>query len=309
MLGFDGFNPAHIAGYAAVWFGLFTLGVILAIVGRRQARAHSLPLYAPADLDTYGLAVLAGGANRLRDAALAALTVRGDLPFLPRPSVPPPLSLPSRPRASLAPIVGLPATSPASLLAAVRPEGPHPVEAAMLEAVKEAGTEWPAAATVAADRLADGYVPELRRLDLLPRGGLWAVGVAVSCGVLLVAWSIIGIVAAGLTEGPNGDPKNPDRPVGLIVACALGIWASLVLAISAASGLERNRRGDHVLDAACERNSDLIPCGKPWWAVSPAELALSVALFGLKGWAALPPLSTLHTALEPPPPEPSNSSP
>src|SRR4051812_44411314 len=113
MLGFDGYDPWHVAGYFAAWLGLFALAVVLAVAGRRVAGRHALPLDAPADLDSYGLAVLAGGAERLRDAALAALAWRGELSA--SPTVPTTYREPAGPPARpprLPPAVGPRATGP-----------------------------------------------------------------------------------------------------------------------------------------------------------------------------------------------------
>jgi uncharacterized protein (TIGR04222 family) len=130
------------------------------------------------------------------------------------------------------------------------------------------------------------------------------LGAALVCAVLLVVWSILGVIA--VSRMVRGDPDAPERPTGLIVACALSIPVSFYFWAAVGQPLERNRRGDHVLDEARARYSDLIPSGRPWQALWPEELALSVALFGLKGWAALPPLSQLHAALQPPQAEPSS---
>jgi uncharacterized protein (TIGR04222 family) len=306
VLAFDGNDPAHLAAYAGGWLSLSALRLTFAAVRRRLARGHRLPLSAPADLDPYGLAVLAGGADRLRDAALAALAVRGDLPLVgPKPLDYLPVA---PPRARLSAPVGLPTVAPTNVVAE-RPAGggPAQVEAAMLQAVDAGGVQkWVASAAEAARRLADGYGPELQRLDLLPRpAGNWAEVAGVVCGVLLVAYDILGIIAAA--ESPHPDPKALEPSVVMFFACGLALVVALGLVVGPLHLPDRNRRGERVLAEAQENYADLIPRGRPWQRLSSDELALSVALFGLKGWATLPPLSQLYEALyPPPPPEPSS---
>jgi hypothetical protein len=222
--------------------------------------------------------------------------------YLPAPA------LPTR-RARLPVTVGLPTVTPTGVVAERPPadEPPH-VEAAMLEAVN-AGEQkkWLLSAGEAAKRVAEGYKPELERLDLVPGNrGDWAKAAGLSCAALLLAYSICGIIAAAKTPEVNPNVKEP--PVAMILGCVGGMFASMLVGTGAGQALPRNRRGDRILAEARERNGDLIPCGRPWQRLSPAELALSVSLFGLKGWATRPPLMQLYDALNPPPP-PSNDTP
>jgi uncharacterized protein (TIGR04222 family) len=262
MAGFDPFHPIHLAALVAVWLALFVAAVVLGLSGRRRARDHRLPMDAPADLDVYGLACLAGGAGRLRDTALARLLARG--------------------------VLRLERRGREAVLDGDLPADAHPVEAAVYEAIRAQPRRWLQTCHEASVRLAVTYRQELLRQDLLvdparsrallPALALWS---------LALTLSVLTIVA--VARHPLARPGQPGRPgltEGLFVAFGLG-FAACCLGLSLTMGpLYRNRRGDHVLAEAVRSH--------------PARPGLDVALFGLHGRDGDPALEELYAVLYPP---------
>ncbi len=161
MIGFDPHNPTHLA---AAWGAALLLWSTAARLGVRFATC--LPPAAPTDLDTYGLACLAGGQMRLKEAALAALTARaarGSDTFTGRSDV------------------------------------VHPVEAALDEAATREA-EWGAARA-----RADGYREELVRLGLLhDPSRLWALAPAVVLTAAMMAGCMVMLARLNPPGGSRG---------------------------------------------------------------------------------------------------------
>jgi uncharacterized protein (TIGR04222 family) len=281
MAGFDAFNPWHLTALAGGWLALTIVAAALGWSGRRRARGGRLPPDAPADLDAYGLACLAGWTGRLREAGLAALVARGAL----------------RPR-------------PAGAGATLGPELPpdaHPVEEALFEAMSRRPRDWLRASYEAAVLLGKGCREDLRRQDLLadPARGLGLLPAAMAW-LLALAVSVLAIVA--VARHPLARPGNTDptgRTQGLVIAFGLGFAACGAGLTITMGPLYRNRRGDHVLAEALRSHVRLDPAAGPWSALTPADLAMAVGLFGLpRGIGG--PLGDLWMALHPPSPPSGN---
>jgi uncharacterized protein (TIGR04222 family) len=269
-------HPAlQLGGLTAAWLTLVVAAVVLAVRGRRKLLANRLPLDAPADLDTYGLACLAGGAGRLRDVALTRLFACGALRFGSTRS---------------APIVG--DEVPANL---------HPVEVTIRRAALERPRKWLHVCHEVSLQLARPYREDLVRQDLTvdPARG-WLLAPASFAWSLALALSILGIIALA----PDGRTLSDGTPAEVaVVVAGLGFCGCCYGLVVTAATLFRNRRGDHVLAKAQEEAVRLSPkYRRAWSGLAPEELMRAVALFGLGSWASQTPLAPLQAALYPPPP-------
>jgi len=165
MIGFDPLDPIHLA---AAWGIVVLLWSIAAFLGMRIATR--LPPAAPVQLDTYGLACLAGGHMRLQESALAALAVRA--------------------------MRGSDSSG--------GPDVVHPVEAALGKAgTREA--EW-----AVGSALAENYREELVRLGLLHDPlRLWALAPAVLVTAAMMAGCIVVLAHINPPGGPRGSIALP----------------------------------------------------------------------------------------------------
>jgi uncharacterized protein (TIGR04222 family) len=284
MVDLDPENPVYLWLLALTWVSLLLVTVLLGMLGRKLAARPRQPLDAPAPLDTYGLACLAGGAPRLRETALAMAVLREVLPLTEANTA----GRPTGDQITNRPAPGGPSWT--------FDAPPHPVEEAMSQLLDAGPMVSPGRIDIS-ERLAAGYQPELDRLDLLaPAGGsLWLAPAGVG-GVMLFALAIGSIIVAAKKKPDGGPPGVVDA---VFVASAFALIASIAVAGSLLHVRRLNARGNRALAAAREQNAHLIPKGRHWSCLAPTDLALSIALFGLDGWAAYPPLNRLFDRLHP----------
>jgi uncharacterized protein (TIGR04222 family) len=249
MTGFDPLDPIHLA---AAYGTALLLWSVAALLGSRVATR--LPPAVPAELDTYGLACLAGGPMRLREAALAATIVR--------------------------------AVHGSDTLTG-RPDVIHAVEKA-LGGASTREEEWAAGWAWAED-----YRAQLVRLGLLHDPlRLWALAPA----VVLTAAMMAGCMLVLALNNPPGGTRGS---TGLTLVNAFGLCGTIFLFGSLSVG-RISCRGVAVLRSAQGQHAGLRPRNRPAFLPAPAEVAVCVALFGLREWTYWPPLCELYDRLYPP---------